>query len=95
MDMTQWKDNDADFPIAYTSDATASVEDLYQLDLGNVPADTVVQTKLQAVQAHITSATAKANASQLFVTFGSGGGQLTSQYVTPKVRWFAIIWELD
>ncbi|KZV89997.1 PLC-like phosphodiesterase [Exidia glandulosa HHB12029] len=85
LDMTQWKDNDADFAVPYTAEASASVEDLYQLDLGDASADTVVQTKLAAVQTHITNAAATANATQFFVTFASGGGQLNSLYVTPKI----------
>ena len=89
LDMTQWKDNDPDFRIAYTPEGTALVEDYYLLNLGDVTADAVVQAKLQAVTTHLQSATASGNATQLFVTFASGGGQISSQYVTPKVRLLA------
>ncbi|EJD50513.1 PLC-like phosphodiesterase [Auricularia subglabra TFB-10046 SS5] len=85
LDMTQWKDNDPDFRIAYTPEGAAFVEDYYMLNLGDVSADAVVQAKLQAVTGHLEGAAGSENATQLFVTFASGGGQISSQYVTPKV----------
>lgn len=85
LDMTDWKDNTS-FNTEYADGATAYIEDYYLLNLGGVPADTVVQTKMAAVIGNIDSARASgANSSQLFITFASGGGQIESQYVTPRV----------
>ncbi|KAH7097630.1 PLC-like phosphodiesterase [Auriculariales sp. MPI-PUGE-AT-0066] len=85
LDMTQWLDN-ASFAIKYADGATAYVEDNYELNLGNVPADTMVTTKLGYVTANLDSAsvTGGDNATQLFITFGSGGGQLSSGYINPR-----------
>lgn len=85
LNMEDWADNRS-FSLPYADGATAYVEDYYQLDLGSVPADTVVATKLAAVVGNLDSAVASgANSSELFVTFSSGGGQIESQYVNPRV----------
>jgi 1-phosphatidylinositol phosphodiesterase len=83
-----WADNDADFVINYDPSAqqSAYIEDLYQINGDNVPPAAKIPVKFDALTSHITSATAGANSSQLFVSFASGFGAGVNDTLTPKVR---------
>jgi len=80
-----WEDNNPDFSIAYSSAASAWIEDFYSVT-GNATADAKIGQKYDATVAHLVNAEASGNSTQFFVTFasGSGAGAEGLPDVTPK-----------
>jgi 1-phosphatidylinositol phosphodiesterase len=82
-----WTDNNADFSITYSPGEIAYIEDLYQLNgyPAQVPPNTKVQEKFDALTSHIISGQSTTNVSQVFISFASGYGNGTGDVLTPEV----------